>query len=145
MADASSPSLSRRAALGLAAAAPLALLAACRPGAAPPSGTEVPLAALPDGQRVRLLRGEEPVEVVRTGSEIRARSLWCTHLGCEVTWNETDSTYDCPCHDGRFDAMGQVLAGPPTRGLRIVPTRVVGGQLVLLAPDQERSRRGATR
>lgn len=145
MPEAAILSLTRRAAFRLAAAAPLALLAACRRASDSAPRTTVPLAALPEGRRVRLLRGEEPVEVVRTGSEIRARSLWCTHLGCEVTWNETDSTYDCPCHDGRFDSAGQVLAGPPTQGLRVVPTRVVGGQLVLLAPDLEHNPRGGTR
>lgn len=119
--------LTRRAALGLAAAAPLALLAACRQGAAPPAGTEVPL-----GQRVRLLRGEEPVEVVRTAAGIRARSLWCTHLGCEVVWNEADATYDCPCHEGRFDADGRVIEGPPVGALRAIPVRVDGDRLVLL-------------
>jgi Rieske Fe-S protein len=130
--DLPTPALSRRAALRLAAAAPLALLAACRPGAAPPEGTEVPLSALPEGRRVRVLRGEEPVEVVRNGSTVRARSLWCTHLGCEVQWNEAGATYDCPCHDGRFDADGRVLAGPPTGALRAIPVRVDGDRLVLL-------------
>ncbi len=124
--------LTRRAALGLVAAAPLALLAACRSGAEPREGTAVPLAALPEGQRVRLLRGEEPVEVVRTAAGIRARSLWCTHLGCEVVWNEAEATYDCPCHEGRFDADGRVIEGPPTGALREIPARIEGDRLVLL-------------
>jgi Rieske Fe-S protein len=144
MADASPPSLSRRAALGLAAAAPLALLAACRRGPEPPAGTAVPLAALAEGLRVRVLRGEEPVEVLRTGDEFRARSLWCTHLGCEVRWNEATATYDCPCHEGRFDADGRVVAGPPTGALRAIPVRVDGDRLVLLPahPASGAPRRG---
>ncbi len=132
MSDRSIPPLSRRAALRLAAAAPLALLAACRESPDPPPGAEVDLAALPEGARVRILVGEEPVEVVRRGGAATARSLWCTHLGCEVRWNETTATYDCPCHEGRFDAAGRVLGGPPGAPLRDVATRVSGDRLVLL-------------
>lgn len=126
--------LSRRAALGLAAAAPLALLAACRDRAGEAPGTEVALADLPEGRRVRVLRGEEPVELLRIGDSVTARSLWCTHLGCEVRWNEAEGTYDCPCHDGRFDAAGRVIAGPPAHGLRVIPVEVVGDHLVLPRP-----------
>lgn len=124
--------LSRREALRLAAAAPVALVVACRQAVELPPGTVVSLADLPEGRRVRVLRGEEPVELVRTGATVRARSLWCTHLGCEVRWNEAAATYDCPCHDGRYDADGRVLAGPPTAALRAVATRLVGDRLVLL-------------
>jgi glycine/D-amino acid oxidase-like deaminating enzyme/nitrite reductase/ring-hydroxylating ferredoxin subunit len=42
----------------------------------------------------------------------------CTHAGCIVAWNAKDRTWDCPCHGGRYDAEGKVIAGPPMADLR---------------------------
>ncbi len=45
----------------------------------------------------------------------------CTHLKCIVKWNQTEKSWDCPCHGARYGIDGRILTGPSTQGLKPFP------------------------
>jgi glycine/D-amino acid oxidase-like deaminating enzyme/nitrite reductase/ring-hydroxylating ferredoxin subunit len=50
--------------------------------------------------------------------KIHAYSAICTHLGCIVAWNNSEKSFDCPCHGSRFVAnLGSTINGPANKGL----------------------------
>ena len=48
---------------------------------------------------------------------IHALSPICTHVGCEVKWNNAELSWDCPCHGARYSYDGSVLNGPASKNL----------------------------
>jgi menaquinol-cytochrome c reductase iron-sulfur subunit len=67
-------------------------------------------------------------------SEVRVFSDICTHLGCRVTWHPDLQHYISPCHDGHFDATGNVISGPPPRPLDEFVTMIENGNLFIATP-----------
>lgn len=42
----------------------------------------------------------------------------CMHLGCELSWNNLDKTWDCPCHGSRYTYEGKLIYGPSKKDLK---------------------------
>jgi quinol---cytochrome c reductase iron-sulfur subunit, bacillus type len=72
-------------------------------------------------------RSRETVFLLWNGArEVKVLSATCTHLGCQVLWDSTAKQFKCPCHGGVYSATGNVVAGPPPRGLQVIDARIDG-------------------
>ncbi|MBW2654850.1 MAG: ubiquinol-cytochrome c reductase iron-sulfur subunit [Deltaproteobacteria bacterium] len=63
--------------------------------------------------------------------QIKIFSSTCSHLACNVIWQEETQEFVCPCHSGRFNAQGQPIAGPPSRPLTVLEHKVADGNLMV--------------
>jgi glycine/D-amino acid oxidase-like deaminating enzyme/nitrite reductase/ring-hydroxylating ferredoxin subunit len=64
------------------------------------------------GEKVAAFRDDD--------GSITAVGASCTHLGCDVAWNDAERTWDCPCHGSRFTVTGDVIQGPAVEPLASV-------------------------
>ena len=75
-------------------------------------------AALDPGEGDVFEGPDDPVAVARDDEGgLHAVSAVCPHMGCLVTWNDGERSWDCPCHGSRFDVDGSVLDTPAVDGL----------------------------
>lgn len=44
-------------------------------------------------------------------------STRCPHMGCQLTWNQAELSWDCPCHGSRFSYDGTRLDPPAAKDL----------------------------
>ncbi|HWH33325.1 MAG TPA: FAD-dependent oxidoreductase, partial [Egibacteraceae bacterium] len=71
------------------------------------------LGALSPGEGGIVRVGDKAVAAYRDpDGGVHAVSPTCTHLGCTVSWNDAERSWDCPCHGSRFSVEGAVLDGP---------------------------------
>mgnify|MGYP001450387105 FL=1 len=79
-------------------------------------------ADLPPGSGRVVRRGLQKVALYRDADGVlHERSAVCPHLGCVVTWNALEKSWDCPCHGSRFQADGTVVNGPAAESLAPAP------------------------
>jgi len=55
----------------------------------------------------------------------------CTHLGCNVPWDQTQGRFVCPCHSSQFDERGEVLNPPAPRAKDVFSVKVEDGMVMV--------------
>lgn len=75
-----------------------------------------------EGRSVRAVKRAEGKIIERDGKKLAVSrnnrgalsvlDATCTHMGCIVSWNDAEHTWDCPCHGSRFTTKGKVISGP---------------------------------
>jgi Rieske Fe-S protein len=74
------------------------------------------------GMGAVIRRGRSKLAVSRDANcRLHVCSAVCSHLGCIVSWNSTENTWDCPCHGSRFNPDGKLLNGPALGPLEKAP------------------------
>ena len=82
------------------------------------AGELADIEALKPGEGAVVGRGRGKIAVYRDErGTIHRHSAVCPHLYCIVNWNQTEKSWDCPCHGSRFDPYGNVVNGPAIVGL----------------------------
>lgn len=64
-----------------------------------------------DGKRTGAYRDEN--------NKLHVVDTTCSHMGCELSWNSAEKTWDCPCHGSRFSYDGDVVEGPTVAPLNV--------------------------
>lgn len=63
-----------------------------------------------EGQKMGVYRDER--------GQFHTVDTTCTHLGCELKWNDAEKSWDCPCHGSRFTYEGKIIEGPAINELQ---------------------------
>jgi len=66
------------------------------------------------------LKGVKVAVYKDSEGNVTALNPVCSHAGCNVSFNEAEKSWDCPCHGGRFNTHGKVITGPPRQNLKQV-------------------------
>lgn len=83
-------------------------------------GEEKALLGRGKGQVVQI-EGEKYGGYRDPAGKLHLVDITCPHLGCELTWNSAERTWDCPCHGSRFNFKGKIIEGPALQPLKYFP------------------------
>lgn len=86
-------------------------------GSSGASSIEVTFSEMPGKGKVIFSQG---VYLVGLTKGIKAFSARCPHLGCQLTFDETEHRFQCPCHGSLFSIEGRWLEGPAKRDMTIL-------------------------
>lgn len=88
-----------------------------KPGVMPDASSRVKL-GFPEELPVGTERyvADKNLYVFSESDGIYAISAICPHLGC-IVQRLPEGRYECPCHGSKFNAQGEVYAGPAPSGL----------------------------
>lgn len=74
---------------------------------------------------IYIISQKDPVQI----EAIRSK---CTHLGCDVLWNQKHDQFKCPCHGSQFSIKGAPQKGPAERFLEKIPLKKISNDMYLL-------------
>lgn len=74
----------------------------------------------PGGAEVINWHGEKTGAYRDEDNQLHMLDVTCTHMGCELSWNNAERTWDCPCHGSRFTPEGSIIEGPALNYLKPV-------------------------
>lgn len=90
-------------------------------------------ADLPRGAGMMFKFGTRPAVLIHHEDDTWvAFDATCTHLGCTVEYQPDQKRIHCACHGGVYDPhTGDVVSGPPPKGLTVFEVVVTGGEVVV--------------
>ncbi len=64
---------------------------------------------------------KEGVYLIKKGTDFKALSARCTHLGCTIDYDAVSQQFKCPCHGSLFAISGKWISGPAKKDLISIP------------------------
>lgn len=81
--------------------------------------SELSLADISVGEGgVVAINGKNFAAYKKSDTEFIILSSICTHAKCQITWNNQEKVWDCPCHGSKFSVEGMVVSGPAKKPLK---------------------------
>jgi nitrite reductase/ring-hydroxylating ferredoxin subunit len=85
----------------------------------------------PNSARIFKFGNKPGILLLTAVGDWRAFSAVCPHLNCTVQFEAETHQIWCACHNARFDQNGNVISGPPPRGLDPFSVNIRGGEVVV--------------
>ena len=71
-----------------------------------------------EGKIININNKKVGVYKSQTGEIFKVKP-YCTHLGCELHFNNVDKTWECPCHGSKFSYDGKTIEVPGNKDLKV--------------------------